>query len=77
LTVVSPLAISSIRVSNGAASVSWNSIPGNNYSLQTNSSLRQTNWNHGSILQATGNTATASDSLLGSTQRFYRVFLLP
>jgi hypothetical protein len=77
LTVVSPLTISSIRVSNGVALVSWNAIAGNSYSLQTNSSLRQTNWNQGSILQATGNTTTANDSLLGSTQRFYRVFLLP
>jgi hypothetical protein len=77
LTVVSPLAISSIHLSNGVASVSWNAIPRNSYSLQNNSSLRQTNWNQGPILQATGNTATASDSLLGSTQRFYRVFLFP
>lgn len=77
LTVVSPLAISSIRVSNGMASVNWNAIPGNSYSLQNNTSLGQTNWNQGSVLQATGNTATATDSLLGSTQRFYRVFLLP
>jgi hypothetical protein len=77
LAVVAPLTISSIRVSNRVASVNWNAIPGNSYSLQNNSALGQTNWNQGSILQATGNTATATDSLLGSTQRFYRVFLLP
>ena len=77
LSVVAPLEISSIRVSNGVASVSWNAIPGNNYSLQNNDLLEQTNWNQSSILQATGNTATANDPLLDSTQRFYRVFLLP
>ncbi len=77
LTVVSPLAISSIRVSNGLASVTWNAIPGNNYALQNNGALGETTWNQGSILQATGTTATAADSLLSSTQRFYRVLLLP
>jgi len=76
LTVAAPLMINSIRVSNGMASFSWNAIPGNNYSLQNNGALGQSNWNVGSILQATGNTATASESI-GSTQRFYRVFLVP
>ena len=77
LTVAAPLVINSIRLSNGVASVNWNSIPGNNYSLQNKAALPQTNWSPGSILQATGNTATASESLIDSTQRFYRVFLLP
>jgi hypothetical protein len=78
LSVVAPLAINSIRVSNGVASVSWNAVAGNSYSLQNKSALAQTNWNEpGPILQATGNTAIASESVLGSTQRFYRVFLLP
>jgi len=77
LTVAPPLAISSIRVSNGVASVNWSAIPGNNYSLQNKGALSQTNWNPGSIFQATGNTATASESVIGSTQRFYRVFLFP
>jgi hypothetical protein len=77
LTVAAPLTINSIRVSNGLASLNWNAIAGNNYSLQNKSALTQTNWNPGPILQATGNTAAATDSVLGSTQRFYRVFLLP
>jgi hypothetical protein len=77
LTVAAPLAINSVRVSNGIVSVNWNAIAGNNYSLQNKSALAQTNWNPGSILQATGNTATASESVSGSTQRFYRVFLFP
>jgi len=78
LTVAAPLAINSIRVSNGVASVSWNAIAGNSYSLQNKAALGQTNWSQpGSILQATGSTANASESVTGSTQRFYRVFLLP
>jgi hypothetical protein len=78
LTVVAPVVINSIRVSNGVASLSWNAIPGTSYSLQTNSALGQANWNGaGPTLQATGNTATVSDAIIGSTQRFYRVFLLP
>jgi hypothetical protein len=78
LSVVSPLTINSLRVSNGMASVSWNAVAGNSYSLQNKAAIEQTNWNQsGPILQATGNTATASESGIGSTQRFYRVFLLP
>jgi hypothetical protein len=77
LTVAAPLAINSIRVSNGVISVNWNAIPGNNYSLQNKGALAETNWNTGSVLQGTGNTATASESVIGSTQRFYRIFLLP
>jgi hypothetical protein len=77
LTVAAPLVINSIRVSNGVASINWNTIAGNNYSLQNKGVLTQTNWNPGSVLQATSNTATASESVIGSTQRFYRVFLLP
>jgi hypothetical protein len=76
LTIVAPLMINSIRVSNGVASVSWNAIPGNSYTLQNNGDAGQNAWNNGLLLQATGNTATASESI-GSTQRFYRVFLLP
>jgi hypothetical protein len=76
LTVAAPLMINSFGVSNGVVSVSWNAIPGNNYSLQHKSALAETIWNPGSTLQATGNTATASESV-GSTQQFYRVFLLP
>jgi hypothetical protein len=78
LTVVAPLVINSIRVSNGVASLSWNAIPGASYALQTNSALGQANWNGaGPTLQATGNTATVSHAIIGSTQRFYRVFLMP
>ena len=78
LTVVAPLAINSILVSNDVASVSWNAIPGNNYLLKNAEVLGQSNWNEpGPILQATGNTATASEPVVGSTQRFYRVLLLP
>lgn len=78
LMVAAPLVINSLRVSNGVASVSWNAIPGNSYSLQNKGALGQTNWNEpGPVLQATGNTATASESAISSTQRFYRVFLLP
>jgi hypothetical protein len=78
LSVVAPLTINSLRVSNGVASVSWNAVAGNNYSLQNKGAIGQTNWNQsGPILQATGNNATASESVISSTQRFYRVFLLP
>lgn len=78
LTVAAPLLINSIRVSNAVASLSWNAIPGNSYTLQTKTNLRQTNWNDpGPILQATGATVFATNAVVGNTQRFYRVFLLP
>jgi hypothetical protein len=78
LIVVAPLTINWLRVSNGVASVSWNAVAGNSYSLQNKTAIAQTNWNQsGPILQATGNTAGASESVIDSTQRFYRVYLLP
>jgi hypothetical protein len=78
LSVVSPLLIQSIVVTGDLATISWSAIPGNYYTLQQKNALEDSNWNH--VLppvQAAGASAAATDSLIGATQRFYRVSLLP
>ncbi|HWX18269.1 MAG TPA: Ig-like domain-containing protein [Candidatus Binatia bacterium] len=82
ITVVSPLlnppVVSSISVSNGMAVLTWNAVAGHTYRLQYEASLSNSSWID--LLPdttATGPTITATNVLNGSTQRFYRVVLLP
>jgi hypothetical protein len=78
LSVAAPLIINSLYISNGMAFVSWNAIPGSNYNLQSKGDLAETTWDHaGTIFQAAGPILTATNSALGTTQQFYRVFLVP
>jgi hypothetical protein len=78
LTVASPLLINSVSVSNNLAAVGWFTIPGSAYVLQQNDLLGVSNWTpSGPIIQATGITTSTAVSVGGSTQRFFRVFLMP
>jgi len=78
LTVGSPLVIQSISLSDGVAAIQWNSIPGNNYSLQYQDFLDDTNWAIlPPVVTASGPIAGATNAVGNSTQRFYRVFLQP
>ena len=77
LTVVPPLAIQSVVVSNGLATLTWNSINGLGYRLQYLDDLTTTNWTAVTPdIFATGPTATGTNAA-SSNQRFYRVLLLP
>ncbi|HWX19086.1 MAG TPA: immunoglobulin domain-containing protein [Candidatus Binatia bacterium] len=77
LTVVAPLQIQSIAVSNGGTILSWNSIPGDSYDLQAKDHLEDSNWTEIQVLTATGSLGSASNSLGNSTQRFFRLLLVP
>jgi hypothetical protein len=78
LTVSSPLLIQSLSVTNGAAAVTWSAVPGLNYYLQSKKSLTDPAWfSNFPALTATGELATATNSLGTSTQRFYRILLGP
>jgi large repetitive protein len=75
-----PLApvIESMILSNGVGTLRWSAETGQNYRLQCRDDLRATNWND--LLpdvRATGPDATAEVSITVSTQRFYRVFVVP
>ena len=64
--------------SNAAILLAWSSISGQKYQLQFKSTLGSANWtNLGSSITATGATYTTSDPIVGNSQRFYRVVLLP
>ena len=70
--------IESITLSTGMATLRWGAVVGQNYRLQYRDSLEDTNWND--LLPdvtATGLEGTVTTSVTGSTQRFYRVFLVP
>jgi len=62
----------------GLVSLTWSSILGRNYQLQSSGDLSAGNWsNLGPSVTATNALTSASDSSSTSSQRFYRVILLP
>jgi hypothetical protein len=81
LVYVEPLAIpflQSIAISNGYVVLVWSAVPGRSYQLQSTPELGGTNWSDLlAPVQAGGPTATAIDTDVVSTQRFYRLLMLP
>ena len=78
LTVVSPLMLENITLTQNGAAITWNAVPGQNYLLQYKDSLDETGWT--SVLPAM--TAIApniltTNLLSNPTQRFYRIVLVP
>jgi hypothetical protein len=76
-TVVPPFVITSIRLTNSVAVITWNSVAGQTYRLQYKDRLTDTTWQdvQPDVL-ATGPTTTLTNSLGSATQRFYRVTLV-
>jgi hypothetical protein len=76
--VVEPLLppiIECITVHNGAAIITWSSIIGSTYRLQSKSSPNDANWNDiAPDIIATTNSISATNALGTSQTRFYRVF---
>ena len=73
-----PPVIESVLIENGHAVVRWTAVFGRSYVLQFVDSLEVTNWTV--VLPpviATGSTASATNTLNGAQQRFYRVQLPP
>jgi hypothetical protein len=78
LTVVAPPMFLSVTVTNSTASLTWSSIAGQSYRVLYKDDLTATNWNAVSPdVFASGPTATATNNISGSTNRFYRVLVLP
>jgi hypothetical protein len=76
LTVVGPLIIQSLSVTNATAVLNWTAIPGNNYSVQYQDSPLTNAWETDAPpVIASSSIATMTNLLNGSTQRFYRVQL--
>jgi len=77
LTVIGPLQIQSVAVANGATFIGWTTIPGDNYALQAKSNLNDANWVQLQTVAASSSLTTISNSIGNSSQRFYRLVLLP
>lgn len=72
------LAFQSVAKTGGTLALTWIAQSGRVYQMQYKTNLTQTNWlNLGAALTATNSTATASDAVGPSRQRFYRVAQLP
>jgi len=72
--VMQPLRVAVSVSSNGAARLTWNSVPGGVYRLQYRTNLNDAAWADAtSDLQATGTTTTAALPLNPEPQSFYRV----
>jgi uncharacterized repeat protein (TIGR03803 family) len=67
-----------VAQTNGTFMLTWSALPGQRFQLQYCSDLVSGNWNDlGGVLTSAGSTVTASDVMGSTSQRFYRVQLLP
>ena len=70
----SPFAITSITQSDGAVILTWPSVVGHNYQVQSRDSISTGDWsNLGGVITATSTTSSFTNSISGSDTRFYRV----
>ncbi len=76
ISVIAPLSVSSISVSNGSVTITWTAVSGTTYRVQYKNDLNDSAWNTlPPDVTATGPTASKIDPL-GAGQRFYRLQLL-
>ncbi|MEI9864674.1 MAG: choice-of-anchor tandem repeat GloVer-containing protein [Limisphaerales bacterium] len=70
--------ILSVSATNGTLDLTWSSVSGQNYQLQSNPDLTTTNWTDvNPPVTATDVTTSGTDTIGPEAQRFYRVELLP
>jgi uncharacterized repeat protein (TIGR03803 family) len=70
--------LTSITRSAGTIGITWSGLPGESFQAQYATNLTQTNWSSlGGPVIATNGFGSQTDSAPGSTQRFYRVYLIP
>ncbi len=70
--------IQSFSLTNGLALITWSSIPGCTYRLQSSDSLLSGEWTDASTnILATSDSTSASHPVESASQRVYRVLLLP
>jgi hypothetical protein len=65
-------------LTNGVISFSWGAQAGDSYQVQYTTNLAQNLWtNLSGVLSTTNSSITATDVTAASTERFYRIVLLP
>ena len=70
--------IQSVTLNDGAAVITWTANPGNVYRLQFKDDFNTPKWlDAAPDILATDSEASATNSIVGAPQRFYRVLLLP
>jgi hypothetical protein len=70
--------IQSIRLTNGIVTIKWSAVSGQSYRLQYKGNLTDSVWSDATPdFTATGSIATGTNGVNNSTQRFYRIKLLP
>jgi uncharacterized repeat protein (TIGR01451 family) len=75
---VFPLTIISVTLTNGVATITWAATPGTTYTLQYKTTLQDPSWiSIPGNVTASGNTASRNDAVGSTTQRFYRVMVVP
>jgi hypothetical protein len=77
LTIFGPPLLQVVTESNGTITLNWNATAGQSYQVQYTTALNPPDWTNLVIITATSSTATVSDALSSSTQRFYRIVWLP
>jgi len=78
VTVVTRPWITSVETTNDVITVTWSSIVGQAYRLQTTDAMTPPVWGDlGDDVVATGSTASQTNSISEAVQRFYRVRLAP
>ena len=77
LTIVAPPLLQAVAQSGGTLTLSWSATAGQSYQVQYTSDLSEPLWTKLVIITATNSTATASDALSSSAQRFYRTLWQP
>ena len=75
---INPLAISSVTIAKGIATVSWAATPGETYRLQSATNSQNSFWiSVPGDVTATDTTASKDDSVGSAKKRFYRVMIVP
>jgi hypothetical protein len=77
LAIVAPSVLRAMTQTDGAITLAWGATPGQTYQVQYKTNLTQPDWTNLLIVTATNSTATVSDALDSSAQRFYRTVWLP
>jgi hypothetical protein len=68
----------SVTRTNNTIALTWSTMSGLVYQVQSTASLTPTNWsNVGGTMTASGSTLSASEAIGTATQRLYRVRLVP
>jgi hypothetical protein len=77
LAIVAPPVFGAVTQTDGTITLTWSATAGQRYQVQYNTNLSQPDWANLVIVTATNSTATVSDALTSSAQRFYRTIWLP